>query len=62
MSTMTRSHLTLPQTSNLGLEEIDKIFLPADRQDFAERTPSVLRDADDDSSGKGHASEKVEKV
>lgn len=50
-----------PETSNISLEDIDKLFLPAEMQDYAERHNSVGGPTGSD-SGKAKVVNEVEKV
>ena len=50
------------QTSNISLEDIDKIFLPQEMQDYASRHNSLALANDDPPSYKGEDSEKLEKA
>ncbi|KXT07092.1 hypothetical protein AC578_2465 [Pseudocercospora eumusae] len=50
-----------PETSNISLEDIDKIFLPAEMQDYATRN-SVEVVHGSGSSSKGHVAKQVEKA
>lgn len=54
-------YLFYPETSNISLEDIDKLFLPAEMQDYAERHNSIEGQTGPD-SGKVEAVNEVEKV
>ncbi|PPJ58607.1 hypothetical protein CBER1_03532 [Cercospora berteroae] len=49
-----------PETSNISLEDIDKLFLPEDMQDFANR--NSMDGAPESESSKGETTNVVEKV
>lgn len=50
-----------PETSNISLEDIDKIFLPAEMQDYATRNSVEVVDGSGYSS-KGDVTNQVEKA
>jgi hypothetical protein len=50
-----------PETSNISLEDIDKIFLPADMQDYASRHNSLAQPVNGSVSSKGDDVDHAEK-
>lgn len=50
-----------PETSNISLEDIDKIFLPPDMQEYASRHNSVAQNVDGSVSSKGDDVDHAEK-
>jgi hypothetical protein len=51
-----------PETSNISLEDIDKIFLPPEMQEYASRHNSVVQAAEGSVSSKGDDVDHAEKA
>ena len=51
-----------PETSNISLEDIGKIFLPADMQDYASRHNSIAHHIEGSVSSKGDDVDHAEKA
>ena len=50
-----------PETSNISLEDIDKLFLPPEMQDYASRHNSITQQANGSLSSKGDDVDHAEK-